>query len=101
MPFGVRYWICQVIAGTVYYPLARLSLLLERFGMNVENIPLSDHRARPFYSMRTNALDRFGTRLEHRFSATEIVQMMEQADLSDVVVSRTAPYWCAMGYRQS
>ena len=49
--------------------------------------------------MRTDALDRFGTRLEKRFTRKEIAQMMELAGLERIAFS-DSPCWCAMGYRK-
>jgi hypothetical protein len=49
--------------------------------------------------MRTDALDRFGTRLEQRFSRAQIAAMMEDAELRDVTFSDSTPYWCAVGFR--
>jgi hypothetical protein len=97
MPFRLRYALSQVIAGCVYLPLARLSLVLERLGWDVKHVPLSSHRDLSFYSMRTNALDRFGTRVEKRFTARQIRTMMERAHLEDITFSQTLPYWCAVG----
>jgi ubiquinone/menaquinone biosynthesis C-methylase UbiE len=99
-PFLVRYFFSQVIALMVYLPLAKSSLVLERLGINVESLPLSQYRKRSFYVMRTDALDRFGTRLEKRFSKAEISQMMENAGLENIVFSNQAPYWCAVGYKK-
>lgn len=48
--------------------------------------------------IRPDALDRFGTRLEQRFTAAEIREMMEQAGLDRIQFSEF-PYWCAVGYR--
>ena len=98
-PFGAKYRITQGIAFFVYYPLARLALLLEKFGYNVDAFPLSTYRYSHFYSMRTDALDRFGTRLEKRFTAKQIRRMMEQAGLENIVFNDAAPYWCAVGYK--
>ena len=100
LPFPVRYAVSQIIAALVYYPLARLSLLLDRMGLNVRHIPLSTYRRLSFYSMRTDALDRFGTRLERRFSRADIRQMMLVAGLDNIAFSESAPYWCALGYRR-
>ena len=47
--------------------------------------------------MRTNALDRFGTRLEQRFTRHEIAAMMENAGLRDLRFSEAPPFWCAVG----
>jgi len=99
-PHALRYFLSQVIAVFVYWPLARLSRILERLGMDVEAIPLSFYRSRAFYVMRTDALDRFGTRLEKRFTRQQMHRMMEQADLERITFSNTAPFWCAVGFRK-
>jgi SAM-dependent methyltransferase len=102
LPYAVKNFVSQLIAATVYYPLARTALILEKFGWhNVESLPLAPYRYRSFYSMRTDALDRFGTRLEHRFTAAEILTMMEQVGLEKVTFSPSVPYWCAVGYKRS
>jgi hypothetical protein len=49
--------------------------------------------------MRTDAFDRFGTRLEKRFTAQEIRAMMEGAGLRDIRFRNGPPYWCALGVR--
>ncbi|MDB5072716.1 MAG: methylase involved in ubiquinone/menaquinone biosynthesis [Candidatus Eremiobacteraeota bacterium] len=98
-PLRVRYVLSQVLAALVYYPLARLALLLEKLGMNVQSAPLSGYRHFSFYTMRTDALDRFGTRLEQRFTRAEMQEMMERAGLRDVRFSESVPYWCAVGIR--
>jgi hypothetical protein len=51
--------------------------------------------------MRTDALDRFGTSLEQRFTRAEIQRMMEAAGLERVSFRDGAPYWCAVGYRKA
>jgi ubiquinone/menaquinone biosynthesis C-methylase UbiE len=99
LPFPLRYGITQPIALFVYWPLARLSLLLERLGLDVAAFPLSGYRHRSFYSMRTDALDRFGTRLERRFTRDEIRRMMEDAGLERIRFSDEIPHWCAHGFR--
>ena len=43
-------------------------MILEKFGIDVSSVPLNDYRKKSFYFMKTDALDRFGTRLEKRFS---------------------------------
>ena len=68
IPHGIRYAMSQVIAALVYWPLARSAKLAEYLGMNVVNFPLAPYRNWGFYVMRTDALDRFGTRLEQRFT---------------------------------
>ena len=99
LPYGLRYFVSQIIAGIIYLPLARASFFLEKCGVNVDNVPLSAYRNRSFYTMRTDALDRFGTKLEQRFTKNEIKKMMETANLEKIVFSEKN-YWCAVGYRK-
>jgi ubiquinone/menaquinone biosynthesis C-methylase UbiE len=99
MPYPMRYATSQVIAACVYLPLARASRALEQRGVPVANVPLSAYRHRSFYVMRTDALDRFGTALEQRFTRAQIRQMMEAAGLQDVAFSDELPYWCAVGWK--
>ena len=100
LPYSIRYPISQIIAGLVYFPLAKIAYSLEKLRVDVNNIPLSAYRHNSFYTMRTDALDRFGTRLEHRFSKKEINKMMDLAGLENIVFSNKAPYWCALGIRK-
>lgn len=99
LPFGLRKAVTTGVAATVYYPLARTALLLERAGMDVSGLPLSPYRAGSFYTMRTDALDRLGTRLEQRFTRAQIAAMMADAGLVDVRFSEDVPYWVAVGTR--
>jgi len=100
LPHGVKYWISQFIAALVYFPLARFSLVMEKVGLDLDSVPLSAYRKRSFYVMRTDALDRFGTKLEQRFTKNEISQMMSAAGLENISFSDRAPYWCAVGYKK-
>ncbi len=100
MPHGLRFAASQVIAATVYWPLARLARLLERAGVNVRNFPLAQYRDTSFYTMRTDALDRFGTRLEKRFTKAEMLELMKRAGLERISFSDRS-FWTAVGYRRS
>lgn len=99
LPMGSRYAVSQVLALFVYWPLARLGRVLEKAGLRVDNFPLAFYRDKSFYVLRTDALDRFGTRLEKRFTRREIEAMMHAAGLERVRFSDRAPFWCAVGYR--
>jgi SAM-dependent methyltransferase len=100
LPHTLRYGVSQILAAVIYWPLARISFLLEKLGLSVANMPLSSYRQQSFYTMRTDALDRFGTQLEQRFTRKQIQAMMEQAGLERVVFSDDVPYWCAVGYKK-
>ena len=100
-PRFVRHAGADVAAAMLYFPLARSAKLIERLGMNVTSFPLSFYRNRSFYVMRTDALDRFGTRLEKRFTRAQITSMMERAGLRDITFSDRPPHWCAVGSRSA
>ena len=100
LPVGLKRPLCAMIATAVYWPLARASYALERAGRDVSLIPLSHYRNWSFYSMRTDALDRFGTRIERRFSRGDIEAMMCEAGLDQVRLSAGPPYWVAVGTRR-
>lgn len=99
-PYPLRFALSQVIAATIYWPLARLARLAEKTGRKVDAYPLAYYRHRAFYVMRTDALDRFGTRLEKRFTRRQIEAMMTSAGLSDIKFSDHPPHWCAAGIKR-
>jgi SAM-dependent methyltransferase len=98
-PSPLRYALSQVLAVTVYWPLARFAALGRRFNFNIDSLPLSSYADKSFYVMRTDALDRFGTRLEHRFTRAEMSELMTGAGLERIAFHNGPPYWCAVGYR--
>ena len=99
LPYFVRYMFSQILAAAVYFPLARIAKLFERMGIDVANFPLAQYRNNSFYTMRTDALDRFGTRLERRFTKAEIREMMERSGLENIRFSETS-FWTAVGYKK-
>jgi len=94
-PFKVKRIITDLIALFIYYPLAKFSKLLNIFKLNVFNLPLSDYKNKSFYTMRTDALDRFGTKLERRFSKKEIESLLIKHGFKDIEFSPNMPYWVA------
>jgi len=101
LPHPVRKAISEAIAALVYWPLARLAALLARFGVPQQNLPLSWYGDKSFYVMRTDAYDRFCTRLEKRFSKAQIEQMLAGAGFGSIVFSDSPPYWCAVGIKSA
>jgi SAM-dependent methyltransferase len=99
LPFGARRGLAEIIAATVYFPLARTARLAERLGAGVSGWPLSHYRTYGFYTMRTDALDRFGTKLEQRFSRAEIEAMMHRSGLENIQFRNAPPYWIAVGWK--
>jgi SAM-dependent methyltransferase len=95
LPYVMRRMIARIIATAVYLPLARTSKLLSKMGLNISNIPLHHYADMPFVMLQNDALDRFGTRLEQRFSKKEITEMLGNAgfDLSTLKFSDIEPFW--------
>ena len=99
MPHSLRFGMSQILAMGVYFPLARTAKVLEKTGLTVEKFPLSQYRNNSFYVMRTDALDRFGTRLERRFTKTEMQEMMKRCGLENIKFSKTS-FWTAVGFKK-
>lgn len=72
---------------------------LDTMGRLPNTLPLSRHRDKLFYVMRTDALDRFGTRLEQRSSREQIRAMLEAAGFANVRSSDRSPFWCAVALK--
>ncbi len=89
----------SAIALLVYLPLARAARWAQAAGASFgRHMPLAYYADRSLYTMRTDAYDRFGTRLEQRFTRAQIADMMHGAGLVDVRFSDGPPYWCAVGF---
>lgn len=95
LPQSMKALTSKVIAAVIYWPLARLSRVLGKIGMNTSNIPLHHYAEMPFMMLANDALDRFGTSLEQRFNKEEITEMLEKSgfDLTTLVFSENEPFW--------
>lgn len=102
LPKSVKHFICDIIAFTIYVPFIQLSVLLKSIfpkSKMYQKIPLSYYLGKSINVIRNDALDRFGTPLEQRFSKKEINKMMQEANLSEIKFSPNTPYWHAIGKR--
>jgi ubiquinone/menaquinone biosynthesis C-methylase UbiE len=97
LPPRLKRLVTDFVAVAVYWPLARAARLGELLGADMRHWPLYGYRALSFYTMRTDARDRFGTPLEQRFTRAEIEAMMRKAGVTDIVFSNSEPFWCAVG----
>jgi hypothetical protein len=98
-PRRIKNFVTDLIAFFVYFPISRFCSFIEKFGIDVNSIPLAYYRNRSYYTMRTDSRDRFGTPLERRFSQIEIENMLINAGLENISFSETAPFWCAVGIK--
>jgi SAM-dependent methyltransferase len=99
LPRPAKRLLTEMIAAGVYYPLARGSLLMERMGLSPAGMPLAHYRRASFTTMRTDAFDRFATRLEKRFTRAQVHELMAGAGLTGITFREGTPYWCAVGRR--
>ena len=99
MPNRLKKITCDFIAFFVYMPcvlLARLFKILSPKGRTWKKIPLSYYHDKSWNIIKNDALDRFGTPLEQRFSKRELIEILESCGMEDVVVSDGLPYWHAV-----
>jgi SAM-dependent methyltransferase len=100
LPSSLKRAISELVALTIYWPLARVAALVERLGLPSSHIPLESYRHRAFYVMRTDAYDRFCTRLEQRFSRNQIEEMLVGAGFHEVQFSNEVPFWVAVARKR-
>ena len=64
-------------------------------GGDISNFPLHHYADKPFVMLQNDALDRFGTKLEQRFSKAEISEMLNKVgfDISTLRFSTVEPHW--------
>lgn len=102
LPAKLKRIVCDFLAVFVYMPFVLMSRFFHAIGMKkfAKWIVLSDYRDKSFHIIRNDSLDRFGTKLEQRFSKKEIESMMNESGVKDVVFSTQSPYWHAIGIKK-
>jgi ubiquinone/menaquinone biosynthesis C-methylase UbiE len=99
LPHRLRFVASQIIAALIYWPLARTATFLSRLGRSPRALPLAYYADKSFYVMRTDAYDRFCTRLEKRFTRPQVETMLQRAGFVDIRFSDREPFWCAVGVK--
>lgn len=100
LPSSIKTFVCDMIAFVVYFPLVCFATFIKFLFPNKKwysKIPLSYYIGKSFTIIRNDALDRFGTPLEKRFSKKQILNMMTEAGLSGIIFSENEPFWHAIG----
>lgn len=99
LPGKIKHFVCDVLAVLFYMPFVLAGRFMKFLGFKdlAKRMPLHGYQNRSLFMIRNDALDRFGTRLEQRFSEKEVIEMMENAGLTDIVVSPGIPYYHAVG----
>jgi len=95
LPKRIKILVCYLIALTIYWPMAKISKVATKFGVDNSNLPLHQYADFPFVFLKNDALDRFGTRIENRFSKVEIEYMLEQAqfNIRTLKFSESEPFY--------
>ncbi|MCS7003805.1 MAG: class I SAM-dependent methyltransferase [Cytophagales bacterium] len=103
LPNSLKKMCCDIIAILGYMPFVVLARFVKKLFPTqkyYEKVPLFYYINKSFHIIRNDALDRFGTPLEQRFTKQEVIKMMENAGLADIVVSPHMPCWHAIGKRK-
>jgi SAM-dependent methyltransferase len=95
LPHKLKVIVCDIIAVVVYLPLVSIARFVKFLGGRkfYTKLPLAYYVNKSFYIMRNDALDRFGTPLEQRFTREEIRLMLENAGMNHIRFSPNEPYW--------
>ncbi|MGZ6540340.1 MAG: class I SAM-dependent methyltransferase [Bacteroidia bacterium] len=102
LPSTIKKFICELIAIFIYMPLIFISRFVKLIFSKknyYKYFPLSYYINKSFKVVRNDALDRFGTPLEQRFSKNEIESMMKKAGFTEIHFSDNEPYWHVLGKR--
>jgi SAM-dependent methyltransferase len=102
LPFQLKRFICDFLAFSFYLPFIAIAKIFDFVGLRkwMKYIPLSYYAGKSMNIIRNDALDRFGTPLEKRFSKETIRKMMTNCGLTDIVFSENMPYWHALGKKK-
>lgn len=99
LPGKLKHFVCDLLAIIFYMPFVWTGRLCKFLGFNnlAKRMPLHGYQNRSFFMIRNDTLDRFGTRLEQRFSKEQIIEMMTSAGLTDIIISPGIPLYHAVG----
>lgn len=102
LPGKIKHFVCDILAIIFYMPFILAGRFIKFLGFKdlAKRMPLHGYQNRSLFMIRNDTLDRFGTRLEQRFSAKQIIEMMESAGLADIVISPGIPLYHAVGRKK-
>ncbi len=99
LPAKAKSFICDILAAVIYLPMVLLVRFISSLGFEkfANKLPLSSYKNKSFFVLRNDALDRFGTRREQRFTRRQVEEMMSASGLGEIVISDKTPYWHGLG----
>lgn len=101
LPAAAKKITCDILAVVAYMPFVLVAKLFFALGFKkmAAGIPLSSYANKDFYIIRNDSLDRFGTRLEQRFTKQEVEKMMLRSGLTNIKFGNNSAFWHAIGKR--
>ena len=102
LPGPLKRLSCDILAATVYLPLVVMARIVGSLVGHsaAESMPLHYYADKSWRVIRNDALDRFGTPLEQRFSRIQIAEMMSAGGLEDLHFSDRMPRWHVVGRKR-
>ena len=100
LPKTIKYIVCDLISLVIYYPTVKIGKFLRFYNILPKNWPLTYYLDLSFYVLRTDSLDRFGTKLEKRYSQKQITQILSDSGFHKIKFSTYQPYWCAIAFKK-
>ncbi|MFZ4058019.1 MAG: class I SAM-dependent methyltransferase [Ferruginibacter sp.] len=102
LPSGIKKYVCDFLAIVIYMPFVLWVRFLVLIGLRnlARKMPLSAYNNKSFFIIRNDALDKFGTKLEQRFSRKQVQEMMEKCGLENVVISDGTPLYHSVGRKK-
>ena len=99
LPSGLKRIICDILAIVIYMPFVLWVRFLVLIGLRsvAKKMPLSAYNNKSFFIIRNDSLDKFGTRLEQRFSKKQVQQMMYNCGLDEIIISPMTPFYHSVG----
>ncbi len=101
-PTPLKKLTCDILAIIIYMPLVLWVRFLVLIGLRkiAIKMPLSAYNNKSFFVIRNDALDKFGTKLEQRFSKVQVESMMRKCGLDEIVLSPVTPFYHAIGKKK-
>ena len=96
MPGPLKFLFCDLIAIIIYLPFVLTSRAVKALFPKKKwysKIPLAYYCDKSWNIIRNDALDRFGTPLEQRFSKKQIINIVDSCGDFDIIFSDGMPYW--------
>lgn len=94
LPLGLRRIASELLAWLVYVPLVGLARIARALRLPFwSKLPLAYYVDKSLYVLRNDALDRFGTSLEKRYTRVQIEELLRSVELEGIIFSPNMPCW--------